>query len=128
MNTSEQKTSLEIKNIGRGTLISLLLLLIGSILIGVIVSIIDFDDYLVEQALSLFNYLVILIGSFFTGANVSQKGWLNGALVGLVHMLVIFLLALLLLGTAVTLGAFIMLLIGIVTGLLGGMVGININN
>ncbi|ADL13062.1 TIGR04086 family membrane protein [Acetohalobium arabaticum] len=123
--SSADKSTLSVKWIFRGIVVSFLLLLAVSIIGGLIITFIDIDDLIIQKILIIFNYLSILTGSFLTGLNVEGNGWLNGGLVGLGHIGLIFLLSLMWVETLFTLGSLIMLGIGSMTGLIGGMAGIN---
>lgn len=117
--------TLGVKQIFRGILVSFCLLLIGSIIIGSIITFINFNEHIVQKILIIFNYVSILVGAFFTGYNVQKKGWLNGSLVGLAHMLLIVLVSTFWLNISFNTGITIMLVVGLLTGLIGGMFGIN---
>jgi putative membrane protein (TIGR04086 family) len=117
--------ALEIKNILQGTIISFFLLLTGSVFVALIISFVNFDKFIVQKILIIFNYISILIGAFFTGNNVKRKGWLNGGLVGFSHMTLIFLISIFCLNTLFNIKFIIILAIGVLTGLIGGMFGIN---
>ncbi|SJZ31475.1 TIGR04086 family membrane protein [Selenihalanaerobacter shriftii] len=120
------ETSLKVQSVSRGILISLGLLLSGSILIGLIITFANFDKIVVQRILIIFNYISILVGSFLTGGEVKKKGWLNGSLVGLSHMAVIFIISTFWVENLSAVGVGGMLAIGTVTGFIGGMLGINL--
>ncbi|MBM7623439.1 TIGR04086 family membrane protein [Sporohalobacter salinus] len=119
------QSTLSVKRVFKGIVISFILLLIVSITIGFIVVFINIDDLIIQRVLIIFNYLSILVAAFLTGLNVEGNGWLNGSLVGLGHILLILVFSLMWVETLFTVGSLIMITLGSVTGLIGGMAGIN---
>ena len=68
----------------------------------------------------------ILVGSYWSAKSLGTQGWLNGGFVGIGYVLVVFILGFFVLED-ITLSAniFSKLLVGFVTGLLGGVWGVN---
>ena len=120
-----QHSSVSIKRILWGLVVSLFLLIVGIIISGIVITVSNFDSSVIQQGLILLNYLAILLGGLLTGANVESKGWLNGMLVGLVQTLLHLVLGLVWLDMSLSISALLMVLLGLTTGLLGGVVGIN---
>lgn len=123
--SNADKPTLSLKRILKGLTVSFLLLLAVSIVAGLIITFTDIDDLIIQKVLIIVDYLSILAGAFLTGLNVEGNGWLNGSLVGLGHILLILLLSLIWIETLFTLGSLIMVGVGSMTGLVGGMAGIN---
>lgn len=68
----------------------------------------------------------ILIGSSISSFKIKKQGMVNGALVGLIYMLLIYLLSsILLTGFAIDMKTIIMIAVGIVAGMVGGVIGVN---
>lgn len=70
----------------------------------------------------------ILIGSSISSLKIKRQGMLNGALVGLIYMLSIYVISsVFLTGFSLNMNAMIMILIGILTGIIGGVIGVNLS-
>ena len=70
----------------------------------------------------------ILIGSMISTRKIRKNGILNGGIVGIIYIIVLYLISsLFLAGFYLTFKSFIMLIIGIITGMVGGIIGVNIN-
>lgn len=68
----------------------------------------------------------ILIGSSISSMHIKKQGMLNGALVGLIYMLTIYILSSIVLSSfELTMNSIIMILVGIGTGMVGGVIGVN---
>ena len=95
-------------------------------LFALILSNTDFPQRLISPAV-----IVITIASVFTAGLVStrgvkSKGWMNGGLIGLIYMLVLYLLSSIVYKSfVIDRYAITMAVIGILTGAIGGITGIN---
>lgn len=70
----------------------------------------------------------ILIGSMISTRKIRKNGILNGGMVGLIYIIILYLISsLFLAGFSLTFNSFIMLVVGIVTGMIGGIIGVNTN-
>lgn len=70
----------------------------------------------------------ILIGSMISTRKIRKNGILNGGIVGLVYIITLYLISsLFLAGFSITFNSFIMLIVGIITGMIGGVIGVNTN-
>ena len=70
----------------------------------------------------------ILIGSMISTRKIRKNGILNGGMVGTIYIITLYLTSsLLLAGFNLTFNSFIMLIIGIITGMVGGIIGVNTN-
>ncbi len=70
----------------------------------------------------------ILIGSMISTRKIRKNGILNGGMVGLIYIIILYLISsLFLAGFSLTFNSFIMLIIGIITGMIGGIIGVNTN-
>lgn len=68
----------------------------------------------------------ILLGAFITARSVGEKGWLWGAVVGLVYYLIVYICALsALMEFNFSMKTLLMLLVGAVCGMIGGIFGVN---
>lgn len=70
----------------------------------------------------------ILIGSMISTRKIRKNGILNGGMVGLIYIIILYLISsLFLAGFSLTFNPFIMLVVGIITGMIGGIIGVNTN-
>lgn len=69
----------------------------------------------------------ILIGSSMSTVSIKSRGMLNGFLVGFIYMAVLYIISsIMLVGFEFNLNSIIMLIVGAVTGMVGGVIGVNI--
>lgn len=69
----------------------------------------------------------ILMGSSLSSLKIRKQGMLNGALVGLIYMLVLYLISsMLLTGFSINMNSIIMIIVGTIAGIIGGVIGVNL--
>lgn len=87
----------------------------------------DFPYRLISPAVVITTIISILIAASFSAKGLKNKGWLNGSFVGLIYMLILYL------ASSIAFNNFrinrhvaTFVLIGILTGAIGGIIGINV--
>jgi putative membrane protein (TIGR04086 family) len=80
-----------------------------------------------SSVITIITMVSIALSSIYAAVRVESRGWLNGAMVGLIYMLILFLLSLLF-KTGVSLDKFALfrIFMGFITGTLAGIIGINL--
>lgn len=69
----------------------------------------------------------ILIGSSISSFNIKKQGMLNGALVGLIYILFIYILSSILVsGFSIDMKSIVMIIVGVLAGMIGGIIGVNL--
>lgn len=69
----------------------------------------------------------ILIGSSISSLKIKKQGMINGALVGLIYMIFIYLLSsIMFTGFGLDTKSIIMIIVGTVAGMIGGIIGVNL--
>ena len=69
----------------------------------------------------------ILIGSSISSFKIKKQGMVNGALVGLIYMLVLYIISsMLLTGFSMNMSSIIMMFVGTFAGIVGGVIGVNL--
>ena len=70
----------------------------------------------------------ILIGSSLANLKIKRKGIINGALIGLIYILIIYILSSIVTGIfGLNSNSIIMIIVSILTGMIGGIIGVNIH-
>ena len=70
----------------------------------------------------------LLIGSSISTIPIKKQGMLNGGLVGLIYMLVLYIISSIILGNfGLNINSIIMIAVGVLTGMVGGIIGVNIH-
>lgn len=112
--------------IGRGIVISYLVTIPTFIVFSLILTYTDFPEKLISPAVVITTVISIFTAGSSVTRSVKSRGWLNGGVVGLIYMIVLYFFSSLVLGSfGIDRYALTMILIGVLTGAIGGIVGVN---
>ena len=71
----------------------------------------------------------ILTGSYFSTRKIQQNGILNGAIVGIVYMLILYIISsMIFMDFSLELSSLIMIGCGMIAGIIGGIIGVKLKN
>lgn len=120
---SKDKSSIKII---KGTVISIILSLILLTIYAALLSYTSISENTMVPVIITITGISILIGSSISSMHIKKQGMLNGALVGLIYMLTIYILSSIFLSSfELTVNSIIMIAVGIGTGMIGGVIGVN---
>ena len=120
---SKDKSSIKII---KGTVISIILSLILLTIYAALLSYTSISESAMVPVIITITGISILIGSSISSMHIKKQGMLNGALVGLIYMLTIYILSSIFLSSfEININSIIMISVGIVTGMIGGVIGVN---
>lgn len=107
---------------GIAFLISLVLLLA----ISIILTYTNVSESIITVSVIVISALSILIGSIISALNINKNGIVNGALVGAIYMITIYLLSSIFVsGFEMNMQSAIMIIVSIFAGMIGGIIGVN---
>ena len=120
---SKEKNSIKII---KGSVIAIILSLIFLTIYAILLSYTTISENTMVPVIITITGISILIGSSISSMHIQKQGMLNGALVGLIYMLLLYILSSVLLSSfELNLKSVIMIIVGIVTGMIGGIIGVN---
>ena len=120
---SKDKSSIKII---KGTVISIILSLILLTIYAALLSYTSISENTMVPVVITITGISILIGSSISSMHIKKQGMLNGALVGIIYMLTIYILSSIFLSSfELTTNSIIMIAVGIGTGMIGGVIGVN---
>lgn len=109
-----------------GSGISLLITLILLLIISAILTFTNVSENIITVSVIIISALSILIGSIVSALNINKNGILNGALVGAIYMITIYLLSSIFVsGFEINMQSIIMIGASILAGMIGGIIGVN---
>lgn len=109
-----------------GSGISLLITLILLLIISAILTFTNVSENIITVSVIIISALSILIGSIVSALNINKNGILNGALVGAIYMITIYLLSSIFVsGFEINMQSIIMIGTSILAGMIGGIIGVN---
>ena len=111
----------------KGSLISIIFTLVLLFVFSIILTYSNISESAISPVIIVISAISILIGSSISTMKIKKNGLINGALVGLIYMLFIYLISSIInTGFALNLNSVIMILSGVIAGVVGGVVGVNI--
>ena len=111
----------------KGSAISIILTLIFLSIYAALLSATNISEATMVPVVLVITGISILIGSSMSTVSIKSQGMLNGFLVGLIYMAVLYIISsIMLVGFEFNLNSVIMLIVGAVTGMIGGVIGVNI--
>jgi len=110
----------------KGIIVSYIITIPAFIIFALLLSYIDFPEKYISSAVLIATIVSLLVAGSTATRNVKNKGWLNGAIVGLIYMLVLYIFSgLVFKNFTIDRQVIIMAVIGVLCGAIGGIIGIN---
>lgn len=111
----------------KGSLISIIFTLILLFIFSIILTFTSISETVITPVIIVISAISILIGSSISTMKIKKNGFINGLFVGLIYMLLIYISSSLInSGFALNMNSIIMIFSGVVAGIIGGIVGVNI--
>ena len=116
-----------IKKVIKGSAFSIIITLIGLLIYSIILSYTSVSESTIPTIVIIITAISILIGSTISTSNIKKNGIINGMFVGLIYIAIIYLLSSIVTGNfLLNITSIIMIITSVLTGALGGIIGVNI--
>ena len=126
--TEESELKKILVGIIKGSIFSIIISAILLLIFAVLLSYTNLSENTMLPVTLVVTGVSILIGSMISTRKIRKNGILNGGMVGIIYIIALYLISsLFLAGFYLTFKSFIMLIIGIITGMIGGIIGVNTN-
>ena len=124
-----KEKNINIINLISGTIISILLTIIFLIIYATLLSYTNISENTITPVIFIITGICILIGSSISSINLKNQGMINGGWVGLIYVIFLYVVSsIFIAGFQLTLNTIWMIIICIVTGMIGGVIGINMKH
>lgn len=115
-----------IRNIAKGVGISLLATFILLLIFATILTYTQISETIINPVIIVITAISILMGSSIGNGKIKKNGLINGALIGGIYVLIIYLISSILNWKfSLEIQSIIMIAIGMIFGILGGIIGVN---
>lgn len=115
-----------IKKVIKGSAFSIIITLIGLLVYSIILSYTSVSESTIPTIVIIITAISILIGSTISTSNIKKNGIINGMLVGIIYIAIIYLLSSIVTGNfLLNSTSIIMIIASVLTGALGGIIGVN---
>ncbi len=113
-------------NIIKGTVIAIIITLIGLLIFATVLTYTDVGEETIKPVIIVITAISILIGSGISTRKIKKMGLINGGIVGLIYILLIY-IASSITGSGFSLNMYstMMLVASVIAGILGGIIGVN---
>ena len=122
--------SIKDKNIIRvlkGSIIAILISMVLLILFAIILANTDVSESIMPYAIIIICAISILIGSIISSIKIQKKGIINGALVGTIYIVVLYIFSSIIENNfSLNSYSIIMCMFAILFGCIGGVIGVNV--
>ena len=123
---NEKKTS-RIVNIIKGTIIAIILSITALIIFSIILTNTELEESTIKPVIIAITSFSIFIGSIISVSKIEKKGIINGALVGLIYILFMYILSSIVNSSfGLNLSSIILIALATIGGMIGGIIGVNI--
>lgn len=114
-------------SIAKGIIIAIVFTIVALSIFSVILVYTDISEETIDPVILVITAISILVGSSIGTRKLKKNGLLNGGIIGISYILVIYLLSSMLTSNfALNRGAIIMMIAGIIGGVIGGIIGVNL--
>lgn len=115
-----------IKKVIKGSAFSIIITLIGLLIYSIILSYTSVSESTIPTIVIIITAISILIGSTISTSNIKKNGIINGMFVGVIYIAIIYLLSSIVTGNfLLNITSIIMIITSVLTGALGGIIGVN---
>ena len=111
----------------KGSMISIMFTLVILTIYAAVLSFTSVSESTMIPVIIVVTGISILIGSSISTMHIKNKGLVNGGLVGLIYMLFIYIVSsIVVMNFEINFNSIIMIIVAILTGMIGGVIGVNI--
>ena len=112
----------------KGSLLSIIVSVIFLIVFAMLLTYTSLSENTITPIVLAIVGLSILLGSYLSTKKINKKGILNGAMVGVIYMLILYIISsVIFMDFSINASSIIMIICGIIAGIIGGIVGVNTN-
>lgn len=110
----------------KGSITAIILTLILLLVYSCLLTYTNINEKTMPVVIIIVTAISILVGSLIASSNIKKNGLTNGALVGLVYIVAIYLLSSIIgKNFALNIYSFVMIIASIIAGAIGGIIGVN---
>lgn len=126
-NINENELSKNIVRILKGTITAIILSLILLLIFAIILTYTAISENVIKPVIIVISGISILVGSSISTLTIKKNGMINGCLVGLIYILSLYLISSIIVSVfSINLYSLIMIVVCIITGMIGGVIGVNL--
>ena len=122
----ENEVTKNLLRIVKGSVLAMIVSIIFLFIFALLLTYTSLSENTIFPVVLTITGVSILVGSSMSSMKIKKNGLINGGAVGLIYILILYLASsLCFTGFQITGNSLIMLLVGTLTGILGGIIGVN---
>jgi putative membrane protein (TIGR04086 family) len=127
-NINEQsETKKNVIRIIKGSIFSIIISLILLLIFAILLCYTNLSENSIKPTILVITGVGILIGSMISAKKIRKNGLINGGMVGAVYIIILYMVSsLTITNFSITINSLTMLIVAIITGMIGGIIGINL--
>ena len=126
INENTEGKQYDIKKVIKGSIIAIIITLIMLLVFSMLLTYTSIPEKIIPTVIIVISALSILIGSQMATLNIRKNGIINGCLVGIIYISIIYVVSSITNGNfTIGLNSAIMMISSVVAGGIGGVVGVN---
>ena len=111
----------------KGSVLAIIITLIILLILAMLLSYTNMSENVITPVIIIITAISIMIGSIFSSIKIRKQGIINGAIVGSIYMVTIYILSSILYQNfSMSTNTIIMIVTGILAGATGGIIGVNL--
>lgn len=127
-NLDKNELSANLIRIVKGSIAAIVITLILLFIFAILLTYTKLQENIISPVVIVVTAISILIGSSISTLKIKKNGLLNGALVGIIYIVTIYLISSITgSGFACNINTIIMMVSSVIAGMLGGIIGVNLN-
>ena len=127
-NLDKSELSANFIRIIKGSITAIIITLILLFIFAILLTYTKLQENVINPVVIVISAISILIGSSISTLKIKKNGLLNGALVGIIYIITIYIISSLTgSGFACNINTIIMMTSSVIAGMLGGIIGVNLN-
>lgn len=112
----------------KGSITAIILSLILLLIFAVILTCTNIQENVMAPVVIVITAISILVGSSISTLKIKKNGFLNGAFVGIIYIVTIYVISSLISSDfSLNINSIIMIISAVVAGMFGGIIGVNLN-
>lgn len=123
---NSEGTKSNLLRIVKGSIFAIVLTLIMLLIYSALLTYTGLNENTMPAVIIIITAISILVGSLISSVNIKKNGLANGALVGLIYILTIYLLSSIINKSfSLNIYSIIMIIASVIAGAIGGIIGVN---
>lgn len=126
--TNQSELTTNMMKILKGSMCAFIISIIGFIIFAGILTCTNVKENIIPSVVIIISLISLLIGSYISARKIKKRGIINGAIVGIIYIISIYILSSIsLVGFSLNVYSIIMIIGAVIAGMIGGVAGVNLS-